>query len=160
MRASSSSVNGYATSGIRASAICRGSRYQPANGPDLRYMVKQMTSGANTLWSLSELLQKLNPVLRGWGNYYRFCTGASRQFAALDFYVGDCIWRWLMKKHTKLHRKRTRLVRLPSLLRPTRKLWREGKVEQFLLSMLRVERFRRGWMRTPAYIGVPGEPDA
>jgi hypothetical protein len=60
---------------------------------DLRYMVKQMTSGANTLWSLSELLQKLNPVLRGWGNYYRFCTGASRQFAALDFYVGDCIWR-------------------------------------------------------------------
>ncbi len=110
--------------------------------------------------SLSELLQKLNPVLRGWGNYYRFCTGASRQFAALDFYVGDCIWRWLMKKHKKLHRKRIRLVRLPSLLRPTRKLWREGNVEQFLLSMLRVERFRRSWMRTPAYIGVPGEPDA
>jgi RNA-directed DNA polymerase len=127
---------------------------------DLRYIVKQMTSSTNTLWSLSELLQKLNPVLRGWGNYYRFCTDASRQFAALDFYVGDCIWRWLMKKHKKLHRKSTRLVRLPSLLRPTRKLWREGNVEQFLLSTLRVERFRRGWMRTPAYIGVPGEPDA
>ena len=127
---------------------------------DLRYMVRQMTSGANTLWSLTELLQKLNPVLRGWGNYYRFCTGASRQFAALDFYAGDCIWRWLMKKHKKLHRKRTRLMRLPSLVRPARKLWREGNVEQFLLSMLRVERFRRGWMRTPAYICVPGEPDA
>ena len=26
-------------------------------------MVKQMTSGANTLWSLSELLQKLNLVM-------------------------------------------------------------------------------------------------
>ena len=94
------------------------------------------------------------------GNYYRFCTGASQVFSSLDYYVGDRTWRWLMKKHKKLHRKRTRLVRLPSLLRPTRKLWREGKVEQFLLSMLRVERFRRGWMRTPAYIGVPGEPDA
>jgi RNA-directed DNA polymerase len=80
--------------------------------------------------------------------------------AALDFYGGDCIWRWLMKKHKKLHCKRTRLVRLPSLVRPTRKIWREGNVDQFLLSMLRVERFRRGWMRTPAYIGVPGEPDA
>jgi hypothetical protein len=57
------------------------------------------------------------------------------------------------------HRKRTRLVRLPSLLRPTRKLWREGNVEQFLLSTLRLERFRRGWMRTPAYISAPGEPD-
>ena len=127
---------------------------------DLRYRVKQLTTRATTQWSLSELLQKLNPILRGWGNYYRFCTGASRQFSTLDFYVGDCIWRWLMKKHKHLHRKRTRLVRVPSLLRPTRKVWREGRTEHFLLSMLRVERFRRGWMRTPAYICVPGEPDA
>jgi len=127
---------------------------------DFRYLVKQRTCRSTTQWSLSRLLQKLNPTLRGWGNYYRFCTGAGRQFTALDFYVGDRIWRWLMKKHGPLHRKRTRLVRLPSLLRPTRKLWREGNVEQFLLSTLRVERFHRGWMRTPAYISVPGEPDA
>ena len=65
-----------------------------------------------------------------------------------------------MKKHNHLHRKRTRLVRLPSRLRPTRKVWQEGHVEQFLLTLLRVERFRRGWIRTPAYISVPGEPDA
>ena len=32
LRASSSTVNGCAINGIRASAICRGSRYQPANG--------------------------------------------------------------------------------------------------------------------------------
>jgi hypothetical protein len=78
----------------------------------------------------------------------------------LDFYVEDRIWRWLMKKHQSLPRKRTRLVRLPSLVRPTRKVWREDQVEQFLLATLRVERFRRGWMRTPAYISVSGEPDA
>ncbi len=47
---------------------------------DLRSTVKQMTTRANTRRSLSELLQKLNPFLRGWRNYYRFCTGASRQF--------------------------------------------------------------------------------
>jgi hypothetical protein len=63
---------------------------------DLRYMVKQMTTRSSG-WSLPNLLQKLNLILRGWGNYYRFCTGASRQFATLDFYVGDRIWRWLMK---------------------------------------------------------------
>ena len=126
---------------------------------DLQYKVRQMTGRDTTNWSLAHLLQQLNPILRGWGNNYRFCTNASRQFSALDCYVGDRIWRWLMKKHGPLHRKRTRLVRLPSLLRPTRKLWREGNVEQFLLSTLRLERFRRGWMRTPAYISAPGEPD-
>ena len=126
---------------------------------DPRYVVKQMTT-RSTGWSLTRLLQRINPIPRGWGNYYRFCTGASRQFATLDFYVGDRIWRWLAKKHGHLHRKRTRMIRLPSLLRPTRKAWREGSVEQYLLSSLRGERFRRGWMRAPAYISVPGEPDA
>jgi len=98
---------------------------------DFRYLVKQHTKRATTHWSLSRLLQKLNPILRGWGNYYRFCTGAGRQFAILDYYVEDRIWRWLMKKHQSLPRKRTRLVRLPSLLRPTRKVWREGRLSSF-----------------------------
>ena len=126
----------------------------------LRYKVKQMTKRSATHWSLSHLLRKLNPILRGWGNYFRFCTDAGRFFASLDFYVGDRIWRWLMKKHGRLSRKRTRLRRKPSLKRPTWRFWREGRSEQFLLAHLRVERFRRGWMRTPAYAMVPGEPDA
>lgn len=131
-----------------------------AKRADLRYRVKQLTKRATIPWSLSHLLRKLNPILRGWGNYFRFCTDAGRFFASLDFYVGDRIWRWLMKKHGSLSRKRTRLRRKRSLYRPTWHVWREGRTEQFLLSYLRVERFRRGWMRTPAYAMVPGEPDA
>jgi hypothetical protein len=42
----------------------------------------------------------------------------------------------------------------------TRKVWREDRTEQFLLASLRVERFRRGWMRAPAFAMVPGEPEA
>jgi hypothetical protein len=80
--------------------------------------------------------------------------------ASLHSYVGDRLWRWLMKKHGSLHRKRSTIRRLPSLVRPTRKVWREEQTEQFLLASLRVERFRRGWMRTPAFAMVPGEPDA
>jgi RNA-directed DNA polymerase len=127
---------------------------------DLRYRVKQVTKRATINRSLSQLLRKLNPILRGWGNFYRFCTGAGQRFAALDQYVGDRLWRWLMKKHGSLHRKRSTIRRLPSLVRPTRKVWREEQTEQFLLASLRVERFRRGWMRTPAFAMVPGEPDA
>ncbi len=127
---------------------------------DFRYRVKQMTKRATINRSLSHLLRKLNPILRGWGNFYRFCTGAGQLFGSLDHYVGDRLWRWLMKKHGRLHRKRSTIRRLPSLVRPTHKVWREGRTEQFLLASLRVQRFRRGWMRTPAYAMVPGEPDA
>lgn len=127
---------------------------------DLRYRVKQVTKRATINRCLSALLQKLNPILRGWGNFYRFCTGAGQRFASLDHYVGDRLWRWLMKKHGSLHRKRSTIRRLPSLVRPTRTVWRERRTEQFLLASLRVERFRRGWMRPPAFAMVPGEPDA
>jgi group II intron reverse transcriptase/maturase len=41
---------------------------------------------------LREVIRRLNPVLRGWGNYFR--TGnASRQFATLDRYVVDRLLR-------------------------------------------------------------------
>jgi hypothetical protein len=126
---------------------------------DIRHRVKQLTVRSTTVWPLSHLLKKMNSVLRGWGNYFRFCTGASDVFATLDFYVGDRIWRWLMKKHGTLSRKKTAIRRLPSRIRPTRRVWQERGTEQFLLSSLKVERFRRGWMHAPAYAMVPGEPD-
>jgi group II intron reverse transcriptase/maturase len=132
----------------------------PDKRADIRYKVKQLTTRSTIGWPLPRLLQKLNPILRGWGNYFRFCTGASDLFADIDHYVGDRIWRWLMKKHQSLGQKKTALRRLPSRLRPTRRVWREGRTEQFLLSFLKVERFRRGWMHAPAYALVPGEPDA
>ena len=127
---------------------------------ELRYKVKQQTRKNSTRRSLLDRLQRLNPILRGWGNYYRFCTNASTIFNSLDYYAGDRLWRWLMKKHHRLRRKRSNLRRLPSSVRPTRKVWREENVEQFLLASLRVQRFQRGWMSTPRYAIVPGEPGA
>ena len=127
---------------------------------DLRYAVKNETRRSDVRHSLSDRLHRLNQILRGWGNYYRFCTGASAVFSSLDHYVGDRLWRWLIKKHKGLKRQHTSIRRQPSLVRPTRKVWRENSTEQFLLSSLRVERFQRGWMSPPRFAEVPGEPDA
>jgi RNA-directed DNA polymerase len=127
---------------------------------DLRYTVKNETRRRDVRQSLSDRLHRLNQILRGWGHYYRFCTGASAVFSNLDHYVGDRLWRWLIKKHKGLKRQRTSIRRQPSLVRPTRKVWRENSTEQFLLASLRVERFQRGWMSAPRFAEVPGEPDA
>jgi hypothetical protein len=127
---------------------------------DFRHRVKMETRRDSLRRSLTDRLQRLNLMLRGWGHYYRFCTGASVIFRSLDFYVGERLWRWLRKKHKGLRRQRSSIRRQPSFGRPTRKVWREGNTEQFLLATLRVQRFRRGWMPLPRFAHVPGEPDA
>ena len=127
---------------------------------DLRHRVKQLTGRSTTRWSLSQLLRKLNPILRGWANFYRFCTGAKRILASLDWYVNDRIWRWMRKKHPKARKSQVANQRQASSLHPGRKVWREGSMEQYIMAYLEVMRFRRGWMKTPDFAMVSGEPDA
>jgi RNA-directed DNA polymerase len=44
------------------------------------------------------LLRQLNPLSRGWANYYR--NGASkRTFNKLDYYVHRRLWRWIKRRH-------------------------------------------------------------
>jgi hypothetical protein len=52
---------------------------------DLRYAVKVTTGRATTTWSFVTLLRKLNPILRGWAHFYRYCTGAKDVFSSLDW---------------------------------------------------------------------------
>jgi len=126
---------------------------------DLRYRIKLLTTRRTLTWSLERLLRKLNPILRGWGRYYRFCTGAKRILYGIDWYVRDRLWRWMQKKYQKasahdIMRYRRRSVTHNCLV------WREGREEQFLMGHLTVERFKRGWMCRPDYALVSGEPDA
>jgi RNA-directed DNA polymerase len=44
------------------------------------------------------LLRQLNPLLRGWANYYRN-GAAKRTFDKLDYYVYHRLWRWIQRRH-------------------------------------------------------------
>ncbi len=127
---------------------------------DLRYRVKQLTNRSTTRESLAEILRNLNPILRGWGNFYRFCTGAKAIFTSLDWYVGDRLWRWLVKKHPKSSRRKLMTNRQKSLKHPGCSVWKDGREEQFLTGYLPVLRFRRGWMKHPDFAMTSGKPDA
>jgi len=126
---------------------------------DLRYRVKKLTGGDRIGVSLSRMLQDLNPILRGWGYFYRYCTGAKDTFSHLDWYVGDRLWRWMRKKHPRAgarwiarHRRRSK----PG----SRRVWSAEDQAQFMLSRISVQRYRRGWMGRPEYAIPSGEPDA
>ena len=128
---------------------------------DLRYRVKQLTGRGRTLVSLSRQLQDLNPILRGWGNFYRYCTNAKRVFGQLDWYVGDRLWRWLQKKYPKANARAIACHRQETAdSRYRRRVWTENGLEQYHMSYIPVRRYRRGWMGTPDYANTSGEPDA
>jgi RNA-directed DNA polymerase len=48
--------------------------------------------------SQARLLRQLNPLLRGWANYYRN-GAAQRTFDSLDYYVFGRLWRWISRRH-------------------------------------------------------------
>lgn len=66
---------------------------------DLRYKIKVMVKGMPTGCSLSNVIDKLNPILLGWRNYYQYATGAYRAFNHLDFWIWERVGRWLKRKH-------------------------------------------------------------
>jgi RNA-directed DNA polymerase len=49
------------------------------------------------------LLRQLNPLLRGWANYYRNGT-AKRTFGKVDYYVFCKLWRWAARRHPNKNR--------------------------------------------------------
>jgi group II intron reverse transcriptase/maturase len=126
---------------------------------DLRRKVKQLT-GRNTSFSLGNKLKEINSILRGWANYYRHCAYAGRVFTSLDWYTGMRIWRWLRKKRPKARESDLWEAHQPSSRRTTRRLWREGPIEQHLLAWTPVCRFRLAWMEKPDFAVSSGEPDA
>jgi RNA-directed DNA polymerase len=63
----------------------------------VRQRVKEIARNSRRHEDLRTLIGELNPVLRGWGNY--FCTGnAARKFVALDDYVGERLRTLLVKR--------------------------------------------------------------
>jgi RNA-directed DNA polymerase len=127
---------------------------------DLRYRIKQLTGRSTTLRSLGQTLQNLNPILRGWANYYRHCRGAGKVFTSIDWYVTDRLWRWSRKKRPRASMRELLRALRASSERSSRKLWREAHHEQYLLAWTPVCRYRLGWMRTPSFALSSGEPDA
>jgi len=44
------------------------------------------------------LINQLNPVIRGWANYHRHCV-AQHAFSRMDFEIWRKLWRWSYRRH-------------------------------------------------------------
>ncbi|MBC6474362.1 MAG: group II intron reverse transcriptase/maturase [Hormoscilla sp. GM102CHS1] len=57
-------------------------------------------------WALTQvaLISKLNPIIKGWCNYYR--TVVSKEtFAEMDAFLWNLTWRWARRRHPRKSRK-------------------------------------------------------
>lgn len=56
--------------------------------------------GQNKQVTHRELLARLNPVIRGWANYFRFCN-AKRAFKRVDCLLFWKLWQWARRRHPR-----------------------------------------------------------
>ncbi len=84
---------------------------------------------------LADLLRRLNPVLRGWCNYFRHGV-SSRTFNYVDHYAFGRIIGWLRHRHPKLN--------MHTLVRRYLPGWRisDGGIEMFRPNKVNIERYR------------------
>jgi len=53
---------------------------------------------ANKSVRTETLTEKLNPVIRGWGNYYRH-SASKRTFTSVDHAIHEMTWKWAKRRH-------------------------------------------------------------
>ena len=71
------------------------------------HRIKTLTKRNTTYLALDELIHALNPILRGWANYYRHAA-SKRCFAYLSYYLWWRVMRWLRVKYPQLTWKQIR----------------------------------------------------
>ena len=64
----------------------------------IRAKVRERTRRSRASWPLGMVVEDLNPVLRGWGNYFRY-GNSTKKFYAVDSYVHLRIARLASTKH-------------------------------------------------------------
>ena len=128
---------------------------------DFRWRIKKVLRRQTRRRSLASMLQEINPILRGWAGYFRYCIGAKRILSTLDWYVGYRLWLWLRGKHKRVPtRKLTATWRRTSRIHPGTQVWAEGSTEQHRMAYVSVKRYELKWMKPPDFAKAFGEPDA
>ena len=67
----------------------------------LRTNVRSAIGGRHLVyWPLADVVRALNPILRGWGNYFAL-GNSSRHFSQMDMYAAEQVYLFLSRKHGK-----------------------------------------------------------
>jgi RNA-directed DNA polymerase len=109
----------------------------------IKRKVKALTGRSTTNLALSELIAAINPVLRGWVNYYRHAA-AKRTFGYLGYYAWWRVGRWLRKKHPRMTWKQIKRRYLND-----DHTYQEGRITLYKPARTRITRYHYRGARIP-----------
>ena len=97
--------------------------------------------------SAGNLIERLNPIIRGWANYHRHASSAAT-FARVDDLIFKKLWRWARRRHAD---KSARWIKAKYFTRPGDSRWRfrgvvedaKGRTNAVLLHLARSTAIRR-----------------
>lgn len=73
---------------------------KPAKASVQRFMQKlRKAVKENATLRQDRLIRLLNPMIRGWANYYRH-VAAKRIFSNVNHAIWECLWRWAKRRHS------------------------------------------------------------
>lgn len=100
--------------------------------------------------SQSELIRVLNPVIRGWSEYFRYvCAG--EVFRTMDHVLFWILWRWAVRRHP--HKgKRWIKDRYWHVIRGRSWVFTDGETELLSLSKVKIRRYQQVRQGTNAYL--------
>jgi RNA-directed DNA polymerase len=67
---------------------------------DVRGKIRALTNRSQVGRGLDMVIDDLNPILRGWGNYYRWGNSA-RKLAMIDSYAHERLAIFMSRKHKR-----------------------------------------------------------
>jgi RNA-directed DNA polymerase len=115
----------------------------PSKKSQLNLKEKLKTTIKNHGNNALSLIDKVNPILRGWCNYHRFIV-ARKVFERVDKYLFTLLWAWAKKQHPN---KGLKWIAKKHFLHPDGKKWvltattRQGAcVKQYTASSTRIRR--------------------
>ncbi|TFG28648.1 MAG: group II intron reverse transcriptase/maturase [Promethearchaeota archaeon] len=90
-----------------------------------------------------ELISKLNPIIRGWANYYVY-SSAKETFNYIDYRIWKMLWQWCLRRHP---RKGKQWIRKRYFMNIDNRKWNFGERKENMLLFSRS--FRAGKRYTP-----------
>ena len=97
----------------------------------------------NKQMKADELVSKLNPIIRGWANYYCY-SSAKKTFNYVDYRIWKMLWQWCLRRHKN---KRKQWIRHRYFMNIDNRTWIFGERKENVLLFSRS--FRTGVRYTP-----------